>query len=235
MKKIIFIFTLIICLTAVPLFSYAGYDNANNNIIDGMQSVDKDLAEDKEKIIERALNDIRAHYNDNNIDESIINFNDAMKGNYYMPFVEANELTLEDVQNFVDNENTSYYILLNNEQKNDYGSIDLIKTDINGEMHWTVSSVNFDNYKADYINASYNLLNEYNVKNSYVYFIVGFGDYPKRALVIFRENSNNAEFIVIDDFKVNSENEVEFLPNTELGKRTYTYRSEERRVGKECL
>ena len=99
----------------------------------------------------------------------------------------------------------------------------MIKTDINGEMHWTVSSVNFDNYKADYINASYNLLNEYNVKNSYVYFIVGFGDYPKRALVIFRENSNNAEFIVIDDFKVNSENEVEFLPNTELGKRTYTY------------
>ena len=52
---------------------------------------------------------------------------------------------------------------------------------------------------------------------------MSIGNLPEIVLVVFRENSETAEFIVVDDLNINSKKELEFIPNTELGKRTYTY------------
>lgn len=161
MKKIIFIFVLIICFIATPLSVYANYNNANGNIIDGSSTVNEDLAEDKDKIMKSALEDIREHYGDDSIDENVIDLNKAIKVNFYIPFLEKDDLTLEDVKKLVDNENTAYNILLQDYNGRDFGYIDIIKDE---ENHWCVSSVGFDEYKSDYLKAVYDLLDDYKIK-----------------------------------------------------------------------
>ena len=220
MKKLTFIFVLVILITITPLTAHANYNNENGNIIDGTQSVNADLEEDKDKIMKSALEDIREHYGDDSIDENVIDLNKAIKVNFYMPFLEKDDLTLEDVKKLVDNENTAYNILLQDYNGRDFGYIDIIK---NEENHWCVSSVGFDEYKSDYLKAVYDLLDDYKIKNSSVYFVNCIGNLPEIVLVVFRENSETAEFIVVDDLNINSKKELEFIPNTELGKRTYTY------------
>lgn len=220
MKKLTFIFVLVILITITPLTAHANYNNENGNIIDGTQSVNADLEEDKDKIMKSALEDIREHYGDDSIDENVIDLNKAIKVNFYMPFLEKDDLTLEDVKKLVDNENTAYNILLQDYNGRDFGYIDIIKDE---ENHWCVSSVGFDEYKSDYLKAVYDLLDDYKIKNSSVYFVNCIGNLPEIVLVVFRENSETAEFIVVDDLNINSKKELEFIPNTELGKRTYTY------------
>ncbi len=88
MKKLTFIFVLVILITITPLTAHANYNNENGNIIDGTQSVNADLEEDKDKIMKSALEDIREHYGDDSIDENVIDLNKAIKVNFYMPFLE---------------------------------------------------------------------------------------------------------------------------------------------------
>ena len=97
MKKLTFIFVLVILITITPLTAHANYNNENGNIIDGTQSVNADLEEDKDKIMKSALEDIREHYGDDSIDENVIDLNKAIKVNFYMPFLEKDDLTLESM------------------------------------------------------------------------------------------------------------------------------------------
>lgn len=220
MKKTVLVLILVLCFIFVPFVSYAEYDNANGNIIDGTQIVNEDLGDDKQKIIDDTLQFMQEMYNDYDVVEDDIDFSRAVKGNFNMPFIENDELTLADMIEFSDNEDTMYNIPINNANTDDFMYIDILK---DNSGHWGVNAYGADEYKSDYVGAIYELLDDYKIKNSSVYFVNCIGNLPEIVLVVFRENSETAEFIVVDDLNINSKKELEFIPNTELGKRTYTY------------
>lgn len=218
-----------LCFIFVPFVSYAEYDNANGNIIDGMQIVNEDLGDDKQKIIDDTLKFMQEMHNDYDVVEDDIDFSRAVKGNFNMPFIENDELTLADMIEFSDNEDTMYNIPINNANTDDFMYIDVLK---DNSGHWGVNAYGADEYKSDYVGAIYDLLDDYKIKNSTVYFVNCIGNLPEIVLVVFRENSETAEFIVVDDLNINLKKELEFIPNTQLGKRTYTY-SEMKQLGAE--
>lgn len=243
MKKIIFIFVLIICFLSTPLLTYADYNNSNGNIIDGTPSANEDLADDKEIIAESSLNSLRILLEANSLDESAIDYNRASKGYYGMPIYDTDELTREQVQKFVKNAEVAYNVPIKYDESDEFGTITVAKgVEVTDEIRnnpdhsehfikrlekqenrWCMASASKGDCEMDYNHAIYNLLEDYGIKNSYVYFINGIGDAGEIALVIFRENSDTAEFLLLDDEYAGDDGKVGLAPNTELGKRTYTY------------
>ena len=63
------------------------------------------------------------------------------------------------------------------------------------------------------------MLDDYDIEDSEVYIVNNIGGHTKHVFVIFRQNSDIAEFIVFDDLI----NHSKIVPDTEFGKRTYTY------------
>ncbi len=241
MKK--FIFTIILCLIAVPMLAYADYDNSNGNILESTVSADKDLTPDKEHIAAGCMESIRFFFEKDDVDDSVIDYSRASKGYYGMPLYDTEELSAKQVEDFVENATAVYDIPVKYDDYEEFCSIKLTKgtavtdeirnnpeydeEDIrrfeNDEGRWSMSTVGSGECEMDYIGAAYDLLDEYDIHNSFVYFIGGIGNSGEAALVIFRENSDIAEFIVIDDRCVNFDKTMGFVPNTKFGKKTYTY------------
>ena len=243
MKKTFLALFLIVCLVAVPMVSYADYDNSNGNILESTVRADKDLTPDKEHIADGCMESIRFFLETDDVDDSVIDYSRAGKGYYGMPLYDTEELSRSQVEAFVENAAAVYDIPVKYDDYEEFCSIKLTKgtavtdeirnnpeydeEDIrrfeNDEGRWSMSTVGSGECEMDYIGAAYDLLDEYDIHNSFVYFIGGIGDANEAALVIFRENRDTAEFIVIDDRCVNSDKTLGFVPNTKFGKRTYTY------------
>lgn len=243
MKRIMSIVLSIICISVIPMMSYANYDNANGNIIDGTLTINEDLADDKELIAEGSMESLYFFFNNHSIDDSVIDYDRGLKVYVNMPFLENNELTLSDMENYIEEADAMYNIPISYDDYDEFCSITVAKgpevydeirndSDVDDEEiiarekragHWCATSIGSGEYEADYLKSVYDLLDEYDVHDSYVYCVSGIGNYPALTLVVFRENSQTAEFIPIVDRCKNSDKTIGFIPNTDLGKRTYTY------------
>ncbi len=243
MKKIIFIFVLIICFAATPLLTYANYDNANGNIIDGTLTINEDLADDKELIAESSLNSLRILLEANSLDESAIDYDRASKAYFNMPFYDTDELSRSQMQEFVKKAETAYNVPIKCAESDEFGTITVAKgVKVTDEMRnnpdysehfiqrlekqenrWCMASASKGECEMDYNNAIYELLNDYGIENSYVYFVNGIGEASEIALVIFRENSNNAEFLLLDDEYAGDDGKVRIAADKDFGDRTYSY------------
>ncbi len=237
MKKIFYVIVLSFCLIATPVVSYADYGNTNNNVIDGIPTIDDDFSDDKNLIAEGCLDNVRSWTNDTQVNEENIKYDKALKKYWEMPLFEENELELQNMQDFADKAFASYNIPVyyNNEQLCNLSvtkGIEVTDDMRNGNIYtekeieslerksgrWHVSSISYDTEIFKNADSVYKLLDDYGIKNSYVYCVNSVGEYYKDVLVIFPEGSTTAEFIVIEGV----DNSV-LIPNTELGKRTYTY------------
>ena len=243
MKRIMSIVLSIICISVIPMMSYANYDNANGNIIDGTLTINEDLAEDKDLIAEGSMESLHFFFENDSVDDSVIDYDRGLKVYVNMPFSENNELTLSDMENYIEEADAMYNIPVLYDDYDEFCSITVAKgpevsdeignnSDIDDEEiiarekragHWCATSIGSGEYEADYLKSVNDLLDEYEVHNSYVYCVSGIGNYPALTLVVFRENSQTAEFIPIVDRCKNSDKTIGFIPNTDLGKRTYTY------------
>lgn len=243
MKKLVFIFILIISFMSMPLFTYANYDNSNGNIIDGSSTVNEDLAEDKELIASQSMNSLYFFFNTKDIDDSVIDYDRASKAYFNMPFYDTEELSRNQMQEFVQNADSIYNLPVKYDDCDKFCSIVIGKgievtdeirsnpqydeNDIRQfeleENRWCVTSVGRGDCEMDYNNAIYVLLNDYGIENSYVYFVNGIGDAGEIALVIFRENSDNAEFLLLDDEYAGDDGKVRIAADTDFGDRMYTY------------
>lgn len=243
MKKIIFIFVLIICFIATPLSVYANYNNANGNIIDGSSTVNEDLAEDKELIAESSLSSLRILLEANSLDDNAIDYDRASKAYFNMPFYDTEELSRSQMQEFVKNAEVAYNVPIKYDESDEFGTITVAKgVEVTDEMRnnsdysehfiqrlekqenrWCMASASKGECEMDYNNAIYELLNDYGIENSYVYFVNGIGDAGETALVIFRENSDNAEFLLLDDEYTGDDGKVRIATDTDFGDRMYTY------------
>ena len=127
MKKIIFIFVLIICFIATPSSVYANYNNTNGNIIDGSSTVNEDLAEDKELIAESSLSSLRILLEANSLDDNAIDYDRASKAYFNMPFYDTEELSRSQMQEFVKNAEVAYNVPIKYDESDEFGTITVAK------------------------------------------------------------------------------------------------------------
>lgn len=231
MKKIVGIIFIIFVLLCIPMTVFAG-----NNVIIGMPIQDE-LGEYSDSIYEdycKMLEQTEEQYQPS---ESDIKYDRGARIYFDMPLLEKNELTRADMEEFT---RISAYMYLIPVQFNGKDAEILLskgfdavfdnrynlnmpenfyKFYFNDKYDWKIGTVDYDYYFYDY-NASVNeLLDDYDIEDSEVYIVNNIGGHTKHVFVIFRQNSDIAEFIVFDDLI----NHSKIVPDTEFGKRTYTY------------
>lgn len=233
MKKASVVISLIFCfLFVMPVVAYG----ENNNIIVGVPA-EEDLGEYKDRIYNEYCCEMEEKDENYQPSESDIEYDKAVRVYWDMPALEKDELTRDDMEEFA---RLSYYIYCvpfhyNNSNaellitrggeilKENRYNIDLPENSnkfyMNYEKPWHIGNVSYDFYCNDYVKVINNLLDDYNIKNSTVYYLNSINALHRSVLVIFNENSDNAQFIVIDEIV----NHNKIVPNTEFGKRPYTY------------
>lgn len=229
-KAVVFIFALCI-MFCMPITAFA------DNVIVGTNAIDEDLDACKESIFADYYQNILGENRDYRPSDADIMYDKAVRVYWDMPFIESDELTRAQMQEFASLSAYAYYIPV--KCNDDNASLIVTKSfysssknrynlDISGKFNkfyfkedagWHMQSVDFKYYYLDCIKSVNELLYGYGIDNSDVYFVNSIGGLTKNVLVIFRENSNTAEFIILDDVLTHQI----IVPNTELGRKTYTY------------
>ena len=236
MKNTLITVITVMCLVISNITAYAQSSNYNNNQIDGVMTINEDLSADKNIIFENYCNLVSETANDYKPQEQDIQYDKALKTYWSMPLLEENELTRDVFDNFISLSGYMYDVPVYYE--NAFGSLILTRADdvesenrysfyfseddskiyANPDAHWCAQSLS-EFSKRDYLKPIYDLLDDYGITDSEIFCVNTIGSYPANVLVIFRGNSEIAEFIVFEDVK----SDGTIIPNTEFGERTYTY------------
>lgn len=236
MKKVYIALIVILCLSVSSITAYAQNSNHNDNIIDGVMTINDDLGAYKDDIFEDYCRLISEQTENYIPKEEDIQYDKALKTYWGMPLLEENELTRDVFNEFISLSGYMYDVPVYCE--NNFTALMLVRADdvvsenrysfdfsqqnskiyANADAQWSAQSINPYPVK-DFLKPVYDLLDTYEITDSEVFCVNNIGCCPTNVFVIFKENSSSAEFIVVKEIKEDGT----IVPNTEFGERLYTY------------
>lgn len=236
MKKICLALIAVLFLAVSSIITYAQNNNHNNNIIDGVMTINDDLDDYKDDIFEDYCKLISEQTENYIPEEEDIQYDKALKTYWGMPLLEENTLTRDVFNEFISLSGYMYDVPVYYE--NNFTALMLARADdvesenrysfdfsqqnskiyANPDAEWSAQSINPYPEK-DFLEPVYDLLDAYEITNSEVFCVNNIGCCPTNVFVIFEKNSSIAEFIVVKEIKEDGT----IVPHTEFGERLYTY------------
>lgn len=221
MRRIMISFAVMLCvLFAGSITAYAG-----SNVIDGLDTVNEDLAPDKELIYEDAEKRLYDKFEECvYISEEDIEYGKAAKfytSMWNTDLLKDTELSYDKFQECLSKAKYYYYIPVyhNNETAILTISIGLeIDNDVRNsgclepedieklervKGRWHISCIEIRPYNFDYISHIESLLGQNNIENAEVYLLGGIGFGLNEVAVIFSDRNSEPQFLILGGFDEN--------------------------------
>lgn len=221
MKKIMIALMILACLLAANCIpAYAG-----SNVIDGLDTVNEDLAPDKEFLFEDAEKSLAGKFDEEfYISEADIEYGKAAKlyiSMWNTDILKDTELSYDKFQECLNEAEYCYYIPVYHNNETAFLTVTIASAlsdelknsgDFDEEQieywekaagHWHIQGVEIWPYNFDYISHIESLLGQNNIENAEVYLLGGIGFGLNEVAVIFSDRNSEPQFLILGGFDEN--------------------------------